>query len=83
MLNILIEDRHSQEGAETTMEVTTNSGNSNPAQYADVTIAKPNIQEHKTSKTADMIGPYRLTKTLGQGSYGRVKRTSSKIESSN
>jgi len=24
MLNILIEDRHSQEGAETTMEVTTN-----------------------------------------------------------
>jgi hypothetical protein len=26
-----------------------------------------------------MIGPYRLTKTLGQGSYGKVKRKYFKI----
>jgi len=31
-------------------------------------------KKNASSSCPEMVGPYRLTKTLGQGSYGRVKR---------
>lgn len=39
-------------------------------------IKEDKDHQAKTSSpvTADMVGPYRLTKTLGEGSYGKVKR---------